>query len=214
MTQMSPLAIVISQLFPMFLGTVTLSVKEITTNKNLIVAALRQLQIKLNCNDFCIDNSRLYAKENVLRSDETLWQWFADNFLSLTFVKEEGVHFSEHPVHRVIVVASSITKLYNRFQLASEVTDEEQDTIHSLKHKFEDWGHGDEFGTTFNISLEEIAIMQRLLTEYYAHKQYSNVLDVSNTEPSQYWILNTRNRIKMNIEDCIEDCIKYLNTLQ
>lgn len=205
----SKLATVMLQLFPFFTGTVNLSVKEIVANKQLIISALQSFAGKINSRSLCIDNGKLYANEKGFFiggcSDERyseIWKWFSDNFLSLTFVKGEGLHFSEHPIHRVICVATAITKLYSRFGYVSRLSLEQLDAIHNLKYNFEQWGQF-AVNVDFSITLEEVALMQQLLTEW----RDESIVSCNKSE--QVWIKATIERIEMNLVNCLE----YVNSI-
>jgi hypothetical protein len=219
MQTQSKLATVMSQLFPMFVGTVTLSVKEIVANKELIINALQHLadtkrggtKFLSYCEDKGLvpQHSEYYTERNSIYaydSSDMIWKWFSDNFLSLTFVKGEGQHFSEHPIHHVICVATAITKLYSRLRMELTVTEEEQDIVHSLKYRFEHWGVNSQNQTEFIIGLDEISIIQRLLQEYNADTSW---LSLNLPEERFFWINETAKRINLNILGCLE----YVNTL-
>ena len=212
MQTQSKLATVMSQLFPFFNGTVTLSVKEIVANKSLICKAIYEFKIKCDVvnqlgKDLGIDNETLRIFNTCQGREESyVWKWFSDNFLSLTFVKGGGQHFSEHPIHRVICIATAITNLYSRLLMESTVTEEEQDIVHSLKYRFEQWGHSGDFGSNFNIGLDEISIIQRLMQEYNADTTW---LSLNLPEERFYWINETVKRINLNILGCLD----YVNTL-
>jgi hypothetical protein len=206
----SKLSTVMSQLFPFFMGG-TLNLKEIVSNKAVIIAAIRALAVKMQTTNLIIDNGKLYAGTEdydlyVFEKDEQLWKWFNINFLSICFSKGGKQPFHQHPIHLCLQIATAITKLYNRFQINTFLV-EELDIIHSLKHKFEEWGHSGEFDSGFIILLEEIAIMQRLLTEYNEVVRYSPM--IQGIEQNQYWIANTKSRIDNSITSCLE----YVNTL-
>ncbi len=200
-----------SQLFPFFMGG-TLNLKEIVANKDLVIQALQALALKMETKGFVVDNGRLYSTDNlqlqgqlVFEDRVKLWKWFSDNFLSLTFVKGEG-YGQEQIIHTTILVATAVTKLYSRFRIASALTDEQQDAIHSLKHKFEAWMCDGRNSDEFTITLEEVALMQQILLEWNSMKGFV-VFD--NENPSHFWILNTISRIDNNIQ-C---CLSYLETV-
>jgi hypothetical protein len=186
----------------------TLNLKEIVANKAVVIYALQHLAKSFgsplldNHKELIVGSSQCGV---VAHNQTELWKWFSDNFLSLTFVKGNGVHFSEHPIHRIICVATAITKLYSRLHIESTVTEEEQDIIHSLKYKFEQWGHS-QSQTEFVIGLDEISIMQRLLQEYNADTSW---LSLNLPEERFFWINETTKRINLNILGCLE----YVNTL-
>jgi hypothetical protein len=209
----SPLAAVIPQLFPFLVGG-TLNLKEIVANKAVIIKALQQLATKLQTKNLTIDNGKLYSGNGCCVADtsnkgeEATWKWFADNFLSLTFVKGEG-YGQELPIHTTILVATAVTKLYSRFNIASALTDEQQDAIHTLKHKFDMWMCNGCNNDGFTISLKEVALMQQILIEYKTSGNPNFDLSVLKNRPNQEWVANTVTRIDNNIESCLS----YLETL-
>ncbi len=201
-----------SQLFPFLVGG-TLNLKEIVSNKDLVIQALQNLALKMETKSFVSDNGKLYSTDNlqlqgqlVFEDRVKLWKWFSDNFLSLTFVKGEVYGLQENPIHTTILVATAVTKLYSRFRIASSFTDEQQDAIHSLKHKFDMWMCDGRNNNEFTISLEEVALMQQILLGWNSMKGF---VVFNNENPSHFWIANTVSRIDNNIQ-C---CLSYLQTL-
>lgn len=56
----SKLATVMLQLFPMFAGAVSLSVKEIIANKDLILLSFKQFAKRNETKSVCVKNGKLY----------------------------------------------------------------------------------------------------------------------------------------------------------